>query len=209
MFIITWDEHGGFYDHVAPPGSAVEPGDQPALPGANRYGFRFDQYGPRVPAVVISPLIPANTIDHRPYDHSSILATIERLFKLQPLTKRDRTALDLSGLASLAAPRDVPDIFGEVSPEALAANQQLGLDALEDEAPPATRPEAPVDEQPNLPGFIFVASQTDKELQPTEVAREVHHASVRERVARIRTKGDARDYFEEVRRKAVAAEPEL
>jgi phospholipase C len=61
--------------------------------------------------VVISPLIPANTIDHRAYDHSSILATIERLFKLQPLTKRDRAALDLSGLASLAAPRDVPDIF--------------------------------------------------------------------------------------------------
>src|SRR5580700_8504501 len=209
MFIITWDEHGGFYDHVAPPDGAVEPGDQPAFPGANRYGFRFDQYGPRVPAVLISPLIPANTIDHRPYDHSSILATIERLFKLQPLTKRDRTALDLSGLASLATPRDVPDVFGEVSPEALAANQQVRLDGLEDEAPPATRPEAPVDEQPNLPGFIFVASQTDKELQPPEVARELHHAAVRERVARIRTKGDARDYFEEVRRKAVAADPEL
>jgi len=59
--------------------------------------------------------------------------------------------LDLSGLASLAAPRDVPDIFGEVSPEALAANQQVRLDGLEDEAPPATRSEAPADEQPNLP----------------------------------------------------------
>jgi hypothetical protein len=72
-----------------------------------------------------------------------------------------------------------------------------------------TRFPSHVGEQPNLPGFILVASQTDKELQPTEVAREVHHAGVRERVARIRTKGDARDYFEEVRRKAVAAEPEL
>ena len=65
-----------------------------------------------MPAVVISPLIPANTIDHRPYDHSSILATIERLFELQPLTERDRTALDLRGLASLAAPRAEADIFG-------------------------------------------------------------------------------------------------
>jgi phospholipase C len=209
LFIITWDEHGGFYDHVAPPGGAVEPGDQPAFSGANRYRFRFDQYGPRVPALVISPLIPANTIDHRAYDHSSILATIGRLFKLQPLTKRDSAALDLSGLASLGTPRDVPDIFGEVPPEALAANQQVRLDGLEDEAPPATRPEVPVDEQPNLPGFIFVASQTDKELQPREIAREVHRAGIRERVARIRTKGDARDYFEEVRRKLLAAEPEL
>ncbi len=93
--------------------------------------------------------------------------------------------------------------------ETLVANQRVRLDALEDEAPPATRPEAPVDEQPNLPGFVFVSSQTDKELQPTEVAREVHLEGVRERVARIRTKGDARDYFEEVRRKAVAAEREL
>ena len=97
----------------------------------------------------------------------------------------------------------------EVPPEALAAHQRVSLDVLQDEAPPATRPEAPVDEQPNLPGFIFVASQTDKELQPREIAREVHHAGIRERVARIRTKGDARDYFEEVRRKLVAAEPEL
>jgi phospholipase C len=209
MFIITWDEHGGFYDHVAPPGGAVEPGDQSAFAGANRYRFRFNQYGPRVPAVIISPLIPANTIDHRLYDHSSILSTIERSFKLQPLTNRDRAAADLSGLASLTAPRDVPDIFADVSPEALVANAPVRLDGLQDPTPPATRPETPVDEQPNLPGFIFVAAKTDRELQPMEVAREVHQAGVRARVAQIRTKGDARDYFEEVRRKVVAAEPEL
>lgn len=89
------------------------------------------------------------------------------------------------------------------------ANARVRLDGLQDQMAPATRPEAPVDEQPNLPGFIFVAAKTDKELQPVEVALEAHHAGVRERVARIRTKGDARDYFEEVRRKVVAAEPEL
>lgn len=44
-------------------------------------------------------------------------------------------------------------------------------------------PKYPSAEQPNLPGFIFAASQTDKELQPTEVARGVHHAGVRERLA--------------------------
>jgi phospholipase C len=209
MFIITWDEHGGFYDHVAPPGDAVEPADQPAFPGANRYRFRFNQYGPRVPAVIISPLIPANTIDHRPYDHSSILATTERLFNLEPLTERDRAASDVRSLASLAAPRHVPDIFAEVSPEALATHTRVRLDGLQDQTPPATRPEAPVDQQPNLPGFIFVAAKTDKELQPPEVALEAHHAGVRERVLRIRTKADARDYFEEVRRKVLAAEPNI
>ena len=70
LLIITWDEHGGFYDHVRPPGGAVKPGDQPVFAGANRYGFPFTPYGLRVPAVVISRLIPANTIDHRIYDHS-------------------------------------------------------------------------------------------------------------------------------------------
>jgi Phosphoesterase family len=102
---------------------------------------------------------PANTIDHRPYDHSSILATVERSFNLQPLTERDRTAPDLRGLASLVAPRIDADTLDEVPPEALAAHQQVSLDVLQDEGPPATRPEAPIDEQPNLPGFIFVASQ--------------------------------------------------
>src|SRR5262249_50081618 len=53
LMIITWDEHGGFYDHVPPP-PAVAPGD--TVPGSeyNQYGFTFQQYGPRVPAVVIS-----------------------------------------------------------------------------------------------------------------------------------------------------------
>jgi hypothetical protein len=70
-------------------------------------------------------------------------------------------------------------------------------------------PIPPFDERPNLPGFIYVAAKTDKELQPTELAREVHQAGVRERVARIRTKADARDYFEEVRRKLLTVEPEV
>src|SRR5947209_5769984 len=76
MIVITWDEHGGFYDHAAPP-PATAPGD--TAPGShhNQFGFTFEQYGVRVPAVVISPLIPKNLIDHRIYDHTSILATLE------------------------------------------------------------------------------------------------------------------------------------
>src|SRR5580700_10788175 len=60
LLIVTWDEHGGFYDHVAPP-SAVAPGD--AGPGStyNKHGFTFEQLGVRVPAVVVSPWIPAES----------------------------------------------------------------------------------------------------------------------------------------------------
>ena len=67
LLIITYDEHGGFYDHVAPP-SARATGSK-----GRKYGFTFDQLGPRVPAVIVSPLIPRNVIDHRQYEHSSIV----------------------------------------------------------------------------------------------------------------------------------------
>jgi phospholipase C len=71
VLVIAWDEHGGFYDHGIPP-AAPAPGD--TAPGAksNTAGFTFQQYGPRVPAIVISPLIPKNLVDHRLYDHSCI-----------------------------------------------------------------------------------------------------------------------------------------
>jgi phospholipase C len=205
MLIITWDEHGGFYDHVTPP-PAIPPGDKAQFSGANRGGFPFDRFGPRVPAIVISPLIPRNTIDHRLYDHSSILATVERLFNLRPLTERDRGALDLRSLASLPSPRVVASDVIAVPPEAELAHRRATLDTLEIEVPPATNREVLVEADRGLPGFVYVAARTDKELPPPGVALESHAANVYDRISTIRTRGDARDYFEEVRRKTVAAE---
>jgi phospholipase C len=105
VLIITWDEHGGFFDHVPPP-AAVAPGDTPPTGANNKYGFTFEQYGPRVPAIVISPWIAKNVVDHRLYDHSSIPATIEKLFGIDPLTERDRAANSVPPLLSLVAARD-------------------------------------------------------------------------------------------------------
>jgi phospholipase C len=99
MLILTWDEHGGFYDHVTPP-RATPTGDT-----GRYYGFRFDQYGPRVPAVVISPLCPKNMIEHRQLEHSVIPATVEQLFNLKPMTVRDQALTGLQGLATLQSPR--------------------------------------------------------------------------------------------------------
>ena len=93
LLIITWDEHGGFYDHVFP-GAAPAPADG-APTTFNRHGFTFDLYGPRVPAIVVSPLIPRNQVDHRLYDHASIPATLESLFDIAPLTQRDSNARPL------------------------------------------------------------------------------------------------------------------
>ncbi len=75
--LITYDEHGGIYDHVPPP--ACTPDGfvaQPAATGTNK-PFMFDRLGVRVPAVLVSPWIPKNTvIDGRVFEHASIPATV-------------------------------------------------------------------------------------------------------------------------------------
>jgi len=76
LLVITFDEHGGCYDHVVPP--AAVPPDVASNPGGE--GFRFDRFGVRVPTVLVSPYIEAGTVFRSPsdvpYDHASILATI-------------------------------------------------------------------------------------------------------------------------------------
>jgi phospholipase C len=79
VIIITYDEHGGFWDHVAPP--------------------VVDRWGPgiRVPTLIISPFARRGFVDHNLYDTTSILALIEHRWGLQPLTDRDANADDMAG----------------------------------------------------------------------------------------------------------------
>lgn len=107
LLIITYDEHGGCYDHVSPP-AAVPPGDNQTAPD----GFTFDTYGVRVPAVIISPWIPAGSILQPltqgcsyPFDHTSIIKTVRQLFGVSsPLTDRDAVAPSLIPYLSLTTP---------------------------------------------------------------------------------------------------------
>jgi phospholipase C len=116
MLIVTYDEHGGFFDHVTPP---CVPTNRIEGVTGKFHGFKFDQYGPRVPAVVISPWCPRNMIEHRQLEHSFIPATIEQLFGLQPLTARDTGITGLQTLATLAAPRNVTTAI----PDPISAEQ--------------------------------------------------------------------------------------
>src|SRR6185437_2396378 len=112
MLIITWDEHGGFFDHVTTP--RAKPIPTRSAPNGIRgkdFGFMFYQYGPRVPAVVISPWCPQNLIEHRQLEHSFIPATIEQLFGLKPLTIRDTGVTGLQTLATLRSPRNVTAVI--------------------------------------------------------------------------------------------------
>jgi phospholipase C len=98
MFIITYDEWGGFFDHVPPPVASD------ANPKARLRGFR-------VPCIVVSPRARRKYVAHNVYDHTSILKLIEWRFGLEPLTVRDAQArnlaevLDFRGAPNLAAPQ--------------------------------------------------------------------------------------------------------
>lgn len=88
---LTYDEHGGFYDHVPPPPACVPDAIPPMLQAGDVPGA-FDRYGIRVPAVVISPYARPHYVSHRVYDHTSILRFIETRFDLPALTRRDANA---------------------------------------------------------------------------------------------------------------------
>jgi phospholipase C len=75
MFVITYDEHGGFFDHVPPPGTELGPQEwRGKVPRIHPDGA--DHLGVRVPAFVISPLVEAGSVCHEVLDHTSILKTI-------------------------------------------------------------------------------------------------------------------------------------
>jgi phospholipase C len=103
LFVLVYDEHGGYYDHVPPP-PAIPPDLLPPLvqPGEQLYEG-FARYGFRVPAVVVSPYARRKHVSHVLYDHTSILAMIERKWNLPALTCRDANANDLADFLDLRA----------------------------------------------------------------------------------------------------------
>jgi phospholipase C len=85
---IEYDEHGGYFDHVVPPAACVPDATPPRLqPGDTK--ATFDQYGVRVPMVVVSPWARPHYVSHVVHDHTSILRFIETRFDLPALTARD------------------------------------------------------------------------------------------------------------------------
>jgi phospholipase C len=113
MLIWTYDEHGGYYDHVPPP-VAVPPDDVPPdLPVGYPPGG-FDRYGFRVPSGVVSPYAKKDFVSHTVYDHTSILKTVEEKWNLPALTRRDANAtslfdmLDLHGTPAFLHPPTLP-----------------------------------------------------------------------------------------------------
>jgi phospholipase C len=114
LFVVTFDEHGGLYDHVPPPTNAT-PTDDPPIPGD--HGFLFDRFGLRVPTIFVSPYIEEGTViraeGDTPFDHTSIIKILCERWDLEGLTARDRAAPSFAPVLTRAAdqPRlETPDV---------------------------------------------------------------------------------------------------
>ena len=125
LLIYTYDEHGGYYDHVPPPGAIAPDSIPPTLqPGDVPGGY--DIYGPRVPGIVASPYSKPNGVTNIVHDHTSVLATIEKKWNLPALTYRDANAktvedfLDFGRAAFLEPP--VSSVIEPPAPVGTAAS---------------------------------------------------------------------------------------
>ncbi len=154
MLFVVYDEHGGYYDQLHP-GKCTPPGDSLRNAGKAAHPpnppFAFDNYGVRVPAVVVSPLLKPRNVSHEPYDHTSIIRTVYDVLGIPgKLTARDAAAKSLAPLlystSIIPAPPKLPPVYSAVGPAAAVA-------------PPNTPPSSSID------GFTRIAAQIDHALQ--------------------------------------------
>lgn len=103
-FILTFDEGGGLYDHVAPPSVTMPDGIAPILKSTD-IKAEFNQMGFRVPLMVVSPWVKAgHYVSHTPMEFGSILKLIEKRFSVGNLTQRDLNAPDMTEFFDFSSP---------------------------------------------------------------------------------------------------------
>ena len=193
VLLVTYDEHGGFFDHAAPD-PCVPPGDQPInfKRAKHPYPFDFQRYGIRVPAVLVSPWVDPG-VCHDAFDHASVIRSLRDFFPKAlnaqpPLTHRDDKARSFAHLLARNEPRD-------------NSPARLGNAVRQSQTP---APVAPVDlnapPDPTLAGFTRIAASVDvclrhleKEPQATMVPEEVRLPEIP-----VSTAADSLDYIQQV-----------
>jgi phospholipase C len=175
VLLVTHDEHGGLYDHVPPPTGVPSPGGAPSSVGRlmrlllyrKARAFDFTMLGPRVPAVVISPFVPAGIVDSQTHDHASIPATLRRLFApgASPLTRRDAWSAPFHGLLTLPVARtDLPDLSAYATGLTAAVSTAAVSTPSAAAAPAAVEPTAPPAVPTSYQAFIALAEQVQQHL---------------------------------------------
>jgi phospholipase C len=192
VLVITYDEHGGFYDHVVPP-KARATGSK-----GRAHGFTFDQLGPRVPTIIVSPLVPKNTISHATFEHSSIPASLVDLFALDWSTARTASSSGFLHLATLAEPRtDAPMTLPAATGGSIA---RVVTDPVAEAA--ARSPARPLtdDRHGNLAAVLRSAVAQHLEVTPA-----AERPAVVARARAIQTQGELLEYMKEVQVRVAAA----
>lgn len=162
LFIVLYDEHGGFYDHVAPP-TADPPHEGDRDPA---HGFEFDLLGPRVPAVVVSPIVRRGA-DPTVRDHASIIKSVREVFGIAtPLTDRDAAAAGV--LDVLDGPRRDPPPLPPVAREKEAAAGLEGVEGFEVARwAEGVRPDGTIRFNEFQEGLLELARQLDEQEGPS------------------------------------------
>lgn len=165
LLLITYDEHGGFFDRVAPP-PAMPPGDDARNHDRAQHpaDCGFDRLGVRVPAIAISPWIQAGGLASRifgnaRFDHTAIISTVRDCFQLpQPLTARDAATPSFGAACSLETPRtDIPEIPAQ-APSDASAQIPTPAESLAVEPAAATLAQAP---DHSIEAFARIAASVD------------------------------------------------
>jgi phospholipase C len=184
--VITYDEHGGFFDHIKPP-ITVPPGDKEKY---NINKFDFKRLGVRVPAVVISPWVEKGFVDQNTvYDHSSIPATLKKRFKLTDfLTNRDRNANTFDRLFTRTTPRVTPTDAPTKLPDPFVSAKAMSIESIKTNDAASK----PLDE--NTKSFLHMVTRADMTLNPNQ------RDKILTRVKAIKTQRDAHIYIAEVQK---------
>lgn len=121
LLVITYDEHGGFYDHVVPPATVA--------PDEHTDNYAFDQLGVRVPAILVSPWV-SQSVDHTVYDHTSVLRYVCEKWGLPAMCRRTDSSAGTQPIGTFAAaisetrPRtDTPPTLSAPGPTSLMARK--------------------------------------------------------------------------------------
>lgn len=126
LLVITYDEHGGLFDHVAPRQHVPNPDGKvwAGAAGNSDPPFDFTWLGVRVPGILISPFIQPRTINRTVFDHTSVLATASRVFlqsaPVKFLTQRDKDANSFEDVFNSAVARTDNIAFPSAAPHAMA-----------------------------------------------------------------------------------------
>src|SRR6185437_10725247 len=104
LLIWTFDEHGGYYDHVPPPRAVPPDAIAPAVPAGQSAYEGFGRYGFRVPTAIVSPWARPRYVSHRVFDHASICKLVETKWNLPAMTYRDANAANMLDLLDLRRP---------------------------------------------------------------------------------------------------------